>query len=50
MHDEAVDEYFKLLELAGHAPESKVESGVALREAYAKGGIRGFCRTDLRPP
>jgi tetratricopeptide (TPR) repeat protein len=48
MHDEAVDEYFKLLELAGHAPEFKLESGVALREAYAKGGIRGFWRERIK--
>jgi DNA-binding winged helix-turn-helix (wHTH) protein/TolB-like protein/Tfp pilus assembly protein PilF len=48
MYDEAVDEYFKLQELAGHDARFSVESGGALREAYAKGGIRGFWRERIR--
>ena len=48
MYDEVVDQYFKLQELAGHDARFSVESGGALREAYAKGGIRGFWREKIR--
>lgn len=48
MYDEAVDEYFKLHELAGHDARFSLESGGALREAYAKDGIRGFWRERIR--
>jgi hypothetical protein len=38
----------KLLELTGHAVEFDVQSGPALREAYAKGGIKGFWRERIK--
>ncbi len=48
MYDEAVDEYFKLQGLAGHDARFSLQSGGALREAYAKHGIRGFWRERIR--